>query len=209
MSNRLTIPQIEQVATAAGFEPRAVRAVIRVETGGSGYDARTGYLLIQHEPAWFKRLLPKAKLAEINQALSVELAAAAKLTASQKQLLKDWNIIIHNGVEGQVSERIAFDAASRIDKHAAMLSTSWGLPQMMGFNHAACGYATVEAMVEAFRVSEANQVAGMLRFIKANSKMAAALKRREWGVVAYYYNGAGYKQFNYDRRLATAYAELA
>jgi hypothetical protein len=203
MGIKLTPAQVGEAATAAGFEPRAVRAVIQVETGGSGYDAITGYLLIQFEPAWFKRLLPKAKLAAINAA-----AKAKAPTAEQVGLLADWRATQANLVEGQVRERLAFDAATRIDAHAAQLATSWGLPQMMGFNAQACGYATVEAMVEAFRVSEANQVAGMLRFIKGNTKMAGALKQKDWGILAYYYNGPAYKQFNYDKRLATAYAQL-
>jgi hypothetical protein len=161
-------------------------------------------LLIQFEPSWFRRLLPKAKLAAINAA-----AAAKAPTAEQAQLLADWRTTQANLVEGQKRERLAFDAATRIDAQAARLATSWALPQMMGFNHAKCGYATAEAMVEAFRQSEANQVAAMLRFIKSNAKMAAGLRDKQWGVLAYYYNGAGYKQFNYDTRLATAYAQLA
>jgi hypothetical protein len=204
MSIRLTPDQIASAAAAAGYEPRAVRAVIQVETGGSGYDAITGWLLIQFEPSWFRRLLPKAKLAAITAA-----AKAPKPTTEQAKLVADWQLTQGNGVEGQARERVAFDAACRIDKHTAQLSTSWGLPQMMGFNYAACGYKSVEDMVEAFRVSEANQVAGMLGFIKSNPKMAAALKKKDWAVLAYYYNGAGYKAFNYDRRLAAAYNSLA
>jgi hypothetical protein len=204
MSIRLTPDQIASAAAAAGYEPRAVRAVIQVETGGSGYDATTGYLLIQFEPSWFRRLLPKATLAAITAA-----GKAPAPTAAQKQLLVDWQVTQANAVEGQARERLAFDAACRIDKHAALLSTSWGLPQMMGFNAQACGYKTVEEMVEAFRQSEANQVAGMLGFIKSKPAMAAALKKKDWAVLAYYYNGAGYKAFNYDRRLAAAYNALA
>jgi hypothetical protein len=207
MGNKLTSQQLTDAAKAAGLEPRAVRAVIRVETGGSGYDKTTGYLLIQFEPSWFRRLLPKAT----TQTITAAATAVAKKTATPAQatLLKDWLVTQANGVEGQVKERLAFDAACRIDKHAAELATSWGLPQMMGFNHKACGHPTVEAMIEAFRQSEANQLAAMLRFIKSKPVMAAALKRKDWGVFAYYYNGAGYKAFNYDKRLAQAYDSLA
>lgn len=203
---RLTPQQIADAATAAGFEPRAVQAVIQVETGGSGYGAN-GWLLIQFEPSWFKRLLSKATL------LKIEVARLARndqtATPEQLQLIADWEITQANKVEAQLRERLAFDAATRIDARVAQMATSWGLPQMMGFNHQVCGYATVEAMVEAFRVSEANQLAAMLRFISANPKMKQALKAKDWGILAYYYNGAGYKQFNYDRRLAAAYATLS
>lgn len=242
MSNKLTPIQLTQAAEAAGFEARAVRAVIQVETGGSGYDSKTGYLLIQFEPSWFRRLLPKKRLAEINVALAARksdnaafdawrLATAkveainAKLavadrkplppkpmfrtTEEQSTLIVCWEIVNANQVEGQPRERIAFNAAVRIDARTAQLATSWGLPQMMGFNHVVCGYKTVEQMVEAFRVSEANQVAAMLTFIKSKKAMAGALKKRDWGVLAYYYNGPAYKTFKYDTKLAAAYASLA
>ncbi|WP_210518834.1 N-acetylmuramidase family protein [Hymenobacter terricola] len=207
MSNKLTSQQLATAAAAAGFEPRAVRAVIQVETGGRGYDKITGFLLIQFEPSWFRRKLPTATA----QAIAAAATAVARHTATPAQaaLLQDWVTTQANGVEGQVNERLAFDAARRIDPHAADLATSWGLPQMMGFNHAAGGFATVEAMIEAFRQAEANQLAAMLRFIKATPRMASALRKRDWGVFAYYYNGAGYKAFKYDKRLAQAYASLA
>ncbi|HEX8327452.1 MAG TPA: N-acetylmuramidase family protein [Hymenobacter sp.] len=207
MGKKLTSQQLADAATAAGFEARAVRAIIKVETGGSGYDKTTGYLLIQFEPSWFRRLLPKAT----TQAIAAAATADAKKTATPAQaaLLHDWLTTQANVVEGQAKERLAFDAACRIDKRVADLSTSWGLPQMMGFNHKACGLASVEALVESFRQSEANQLTAMLRFIKSKPPLAAALRRKDWGVFAYYYNGAGYKAFNYDKRLAKAYASLA
>ncbi|GAA4349853.1 hypothetical protein GCM10023185_06910 [Hymenobacter saemangeumensis] len=204
---RLTPAQIDATSLAAGFEPRAVRAVLQVECGGTGY-APNGWLLIQFEPSWFRRQLPPVITARIKQAVAAE-AAKKELTEAEVALLKDWRTTQANGVEGQLRERMAFDAACRIDKRAALLSTSWGLPQMMGFNHRACGFATVEDMVEAFRQSEANQLAGMLRFIKSKPALAAALKAKDWGVLAYHYNGPAYKQFNYDRRLATAYSTLS
>lgn len=207
MSNKLTPKQLTDAATAMGFEPRAVRAILKVETGGRGYDKTTGYLLIQFEPSWFRKLMPKSRM----QAITAASTAVAKKTATPAQVsqLQDWLATQANAVEGQAKERLAYDAACRLDKHAAQLATSWGLPQMMGFNHKVCGYSTVEAMIEAFRQSESNQLTAMLRFIKSKPAMAAALKKRDWGVLAYYYNGAGYKAFNYDKRLAKAYESLA
>lgn len=207
MSEKLTPQQLTDAATAAGFEAQAVRAVIAVETGGRGYDKLTGYLLIQFEPSWFRRLLAK----EGRQRLAAATTAVARQTATpgQQALVQDWATTQGNAVEGQVKERLAFDAASRLDPHAANLATSWGLPQLMGFNCEASGYATVEAMITAFQQSEANQLSAMLRFIKSKPPMAAALRNKAWGVFAYYYNGAGYKAFNYDKRLAKAYNSLA
>ena len=200
---RLTAQQIADAATAAGFEPRAVRAILKVETGGAGYDPATGKLLIQFEPSWFRRKLPAAVLAGITKA-----QAAQQPTPEQATLLQRWQTTQANGVEGQAREWVAFNAAFAIHPVAAMLSTSWGLPQMMGFNHAALGFGSVGGMVDAFKESEANQLRGMLAFINSKPALARAVKAKDWATVAYYYNGAGYKQFNYDRRLAAAYASL-
>ena len=207
--SRLTLPQLTAVATAAGFEPRAVRAILKVETGGAGFDAATGKLLIQFEPSWFRRYLPAAVKAALGAAEQVQHLDAARLSAGQRQLLSNWQTTQANGVEGQAREWLAFNAAFALAPKAALLSTSWGLPQMMGFNYAALGYASVDEMVDAFRASEANQLRGMLRFLSSKPALARAVRAREWAVVAYYYNGAAYKQFNYDKRLAAAYAALA
>ncbi|UOQ69051.1 N-acetylmuramidase family protein [Hymenobacter volaticus] len=207
MTKKLTPQQLAAAAETAGFEPRAVRAIIKVETGGSGYDRTTGYLLIQFEPSWFRRLLPK----DLRQKIASASATVMKRTATAEQitLTQDWAITQANKVEGQVRERQAFDAACRIDRHTAYLATSWGLPQMMGFNYKSCGYSTVEEMIEGFRQSEAKQLAAMLLFIKSKPPMATALKNRDWGVLAYHYNGAGYKVFKYDKKLGLAYEALA
>lgn len=114
---------------------------------------------------------------------------------------------ILNGVEGQAKEWAAFNLAAKSDLHSAIMATSWGLGQVMGFNHKAAGYITPEAMVDAFKESEYNQLKGMLEFIKANPKMFAALQAKDWATFAYYYNGKEYKEFKYDIRLATAYAK--
>lgn len=205
--NRLTPQQINDAAKAAGFEPRTVRAIVKVETGGAGYDSATGKLLIQFEPSWFRRKLTKARLLEIERARQARAAGTA--TEAQLDLVAGWETTQANGVEGQKREWAAFNAAFAIDKTAAMLSTSWGLPQMMGFNFAALGFKSVDALVDAFRESEANQLTGMLAFLNSKPALARAVRDKDWAMVAYYYNGAGYKQFNYDRRLAAAYATLS
>jgi hypothetical protein len=114
---------------------------------------------------------------------------------------------IPNGVENQTAEWIAFDIASKIDKAAALKSTSWGLGQIMGFNHKAAGYKDPESMVASFEESEYNQLRGMLNFIKANPKMLLGLQTKDWATFAKYYNGPKYKDFKYDTRMAEAYAK--
>jgi hypothetical protein len=87
----------------------------------------------------------------------------------------------------------------------ACLSTSWGLPQMMGFNHKACGYGTALDMVKSFAESEYNQVEAMVKFIRASPSMLSALNNHDWAGFARRYNGSGYRQNKYDEKLAKAY----
>lgn len=121
---------------------------------------------------------------------------------------KHTNIRIENGVQNQKIEYEAYFKAVNINEEAAMLSTSWGLGQVMGFNHKRAGHKTVQEMVLIFNSSEYYQLEGMLNFIKSNKKMFAALLNRKWDIFAYYYNGKYYKRFNYDEKLEKAYNQL-
>lgn len=49
---------------------------------------------------------------------------------------------------------------TRSGRRAALESTSWGLGQIMGFNHASAGFQTVEEMVAAMTTSEEAQLQG-------------------------------------------------
>ena len=61
--------------------------------------------------------------------------------------------------------------AKSLDEECAMMATSWGMGQCMGFNYKACGYPSVKAFVNAMYESERNQLMAMCNFIKSNAKM--------------------------------------
>jgi hypothetical protein len=124
----------------------------------------------------------------------------------EPQFFKRLKIV--NGVEAQGKEWAAYEKAKAINADEAMKATSWGLGQIMGFNHKVAGYATVSAMVSEFQISEYYQLKGMLNFICDNPIMVEALKKKEWAVFASLYNGKGYKKFKYDTRLADAYQKV-
>lgn len=81
-----------------------------------------------------------------------------------------------------------FDAAFRSNPKDAMRATSWGGPQIMGFNHAAAGFASVAEMVEAFADDEAAQLQGFVALIKSWG-LASAIRARDWRTFAARYNG--------------------
>lgn len=113
--------------------------------------------------------------------------------------------MIHNGVEGQAKEWEAFNEAFAIHPTYAMMSTSWGMGQVMGNNFPNLGFKTVDEMVDFCKESERNQVWCALKYIESRRSLKEAFKALNWPVVAYYYNGEGYKKNNYDYKLKTAY----
>lgn len=181
ISKKLTAGQIADLACKNGYEFAALNAIIQVESGGIGFASDTGKIIIQFEPAWFKRK-------------NTDWAKDTQHTVWQA-----------NKVGKQSEEWKAFNDAYAEDANAAMESTSIGLMQVMGFHYSELGFKTVGAMWDFAKESEANQVQLAIAFIKTNSKLDAALKNKDWATFAYYYNGAGYKQFKYDTRIAAAY----
>lgn len=105
------------------------------------------------------------------------------------------------------SGREAYLNAHRINAHAALLSTSWGRYQMMGFNHQIAGYATVEAMVAAFQTGEGQHLDGFVAFVKGK-KIDDDLREKNWRGFASGYNGSGYEAGQYHTKLAAAYEKM-
>lgn len=117
-------------------------------------------------------------------------------------------IIINNKVDVQGEEWKAFNEAYKLNSNATLLSTSFGLGQIMGFNFKAAGFKTVEEMYNSFKESEINQLRGMIKFIVNNKQMYLALCRLDWETFARLYNGPGYKKYSYDDKLRTTYEKI-
>ncbi|MFD0792756.1 N-acetylmuramidase domain-containing protein [Mucilaginibacter litoreus] len=185
MNLKLNNAQLYGLAMAYGYDYRALKAIIQVESGQTGFSKETGRLIIQFEPAWFKRF---------------------KTDWQKDTSHKTWQA---NKVGNQTSEWIAFNDAFALDADAAMKSTSVGMMQIMGFHYAELGFQTVGEMWDFAKVSEYNQVELALKWIKTIPALDRALQSKNWQKVAYYYNGAGYKRFNYDKRLADAHSKAS
>ncbi|RZK37308.1 MAG: DUF3380 domain-containing protein [Hymenobacter sp.] len=189
---KLTLNQIILLCKKYGYDLNVIRAFMAVESGGTGFSSFTGRMIIQFEPAWFKK----------------NYADWKKDTTG--------TVWLNNGIGNQVQEYAAFNDAYKRDPEAAMLSTSIGIGQVMGFHHLLLGFATVGAMWTFARESEANQLELILRFIKASPKLEQAVKAKNWTLIATYYNGAGflalakkYKFTPYDKQMETQYLKYA
>lgn len=177
MSKKLTRSQTEELAKKNGYEFAMLQSIINVESGGHGFDPKTGKIIIQFEKSWFKR--------------------------KKADWLKDTKNTVWQSdqVGNQVSEWKYFNSAFYSDPNAAMESTSIGMMQVMGFHYKSLGFKTVGAMWDYAQESEANQVDLAIRFIKNNPKLDKAVKEKNYRIIAYYYNGEQYEMFNYHTRL--------
>jgi len=98
--------------------------------------------------------------------------------------------------------------AFQLDPEAAQKSASWGIGQVMGFNFAAAGYATVDLMVQGAMASEDEQLKAMAAFLKS-SGLHRALAVHDWTSFARGYNGPDFVKNRYDVRLAGAFHQFS
>ena len=182
-AKRLDDVDLPKLGKILGVGEDELHAFIDVETRGSGFDEQ-GRPRILFERHKFYKYLPKSKRAEAVK------AGLASTTA---------------GGYGKESDQYPkLERAMKIDQKAALYACSWGLGQIMGFNHALAGYDTVEAMIESFKEDEENHLASAVAFIK-NTGLDDELRAHRWAAFAKGYNGVDYKRNRYDEKLAEAF----
>ena len=176
--------QIIDICKRQNIDAASLLAFISVETGGQGFDSKTGKILIQFEPVWFKKQAPYAPSGL-------------------------WSV---NKVDVQSKEWLAFNDAFKKDADAAMESTSIGLGQIMGFHYKRLGYETVGEMWDDAKKGIEQQINQMVKFINTDANLLNAIKTQNWNTVAIIYNGpkfrelaAKYKRTPYDQSLMEAY----
>ena len=178
----------QAVADDLGVDVASVKAVAQVEAGGAGF-------------------LPSGDPKILFEAHVFSSQTGGKFDTSHPKISSTkWDKSLYRG--GQV-EHTRLAEAMKLDRSAALKSASWGRFQIMGFNHKAAGYETVEEYVAAMKQDEGKQLKAFGSFIKSNPAMHKALKNKDWAGFAKRYNGSGYKKNNYDTKISNAYNKLA
>lgn len=97
------------------------------------------------------------------------------------------------------------------EKELTCQSTSWGIAQIMGFNYNVLGYNSAIDMLEAFKVSEDEQVKAFLKFCTFYKKgrFLKALQSLDYHLISYLYNGKNYSDNKYDIHLKEHMKEIA
>ncbi len=177
---------IAAAALLIGCNIAALHAVLTVETGNrSGFDDH-GRPKMLFEPHIFFRELRAGDPRLFNQAVAQKLAYPT------------WGMLPY-----PADSYPRLEAAIALNETAALHAASWGLGQVMGFNYAAAGCATVQEMVLAAMDSEAAQLGHVVGYILTNG-LSQYLIDQDWPAFAAAYNGRGQIQV-YAGRLATAY----
>jgi len=99
-----------------------------------------------------------------------------------------YSVQINRG--SQSEEWRALSSAYELHPAAALESTSYGLPQIMGFNAQTINYSSAEKLLLAFQNSCEAQVQGFFRFLQAN-KLIPVVNDHNWELFARKYNGPG------------------
>lgn len=183
---RLGMPQFEASAQRLGCEVAAVRAVVKVESGSSGFGA-DGRPIILFEPHIFSRLT-QHKFDQTDPDVSYP----------------SWGDKPYPRTQADRWAQLA--KAYVLDQEAAVASASWGLFQIMGMNYRKCGFNSAKEFVVDMAKSEERQLLAFEGFVR-NSDLVDELQRLDWEGFARVYNGSGQVE-KYGRLLREAYASF-
>lgn len=190
-AKRLDDIDLPKLGARLGVGEDHIHMFLDVETNGSGF-LKNGEVKKLFERHKFHKELKGGDPAKLKRAINAGLANPRA-----------------GGYGPESAQRAKIEKAMAIDETAALRSTSWGLGQVMGFNHKAAGYPTVQAMVKAFMDDEEAQLEGSVNFI-LNNRLDDELRKCKPGdpescrAFASGYNGSGYRRNNYHVKMADA-----
>ena len=188
MSNRplLTEMDLARAAKNLGVQVAAVKAVLEVEAprGGFQSDGQVSILFERHKFSKHTRGRFDKKHPDISNP-------------------------IPGGYGSYSVQHAKLERAAALDREAALMSASWGKPQILGSNWEEAGAESLQDFINKMHESEGAQLDLFVNFIKANKNRWAALKSLNWAEFARLYNGSNYRRFKYDTKLATAYRKHA
>lgn len=189
----LSEQNIVDFAAKHALEVPVVRAVYNVESGGVGFVGIKPKILFEGHVFW-------------KQLQDAGIDPNSHAAGNGDILFAKWN---PKSYVGGLAEHQRLERACQINRPAALRSASWGLFQILGLHAESLGYADVEAFVAAMTQSEADQLEAFGHFITVNRfgkrRLIDCLKAHDWASFAAGYNGSGYKQNQYDIKLAQAY----
>jgi N-acetylmuramidase len=184
MATLLTDADYAAAAESLGCEIAAIRAVADVESAGEGFNADgTPKILFEGH--------------KFSQFTEGEFDTTHPTLSYPK-----WSRQFYGKTQAEEHRRLT--DARKLHSTAALLSTSWGKFQIMGFNFGACGFTSVDWFVSAMCSGEKAQLDAFVEYIKSRG-LADELVEHRWSDFARLYNGPQYAVNRYDTKMAAAY----
>lgn len=182
-ASSVTDADIATLATRLGCSAKQLKAVAKVESGGSAFD-RFGRPKILFERHLFHRL------------------------TGGRFSLTPWSNPTGGGYNEDSWDKLS--RAACVDPLAAFAAASWGKFQILGMHWDGLGYPSSLEMAYTTVTSEAAHYEMLARYVERNNLQGALQKLStdpERNVAfARAYNGPGFKKFSYDTKLAAAMA---
>jgi len=187
----LMIDSLRKAAKELEVTVPHINAVMEVEARGSGFFSN-GLPAILFERHWFIKIYNQKYPNKAH-----EIAINHPDIASSKP----------GGYVGGLKEYDRFNKAREIDLYCAIYSTSFGLFQIMGFNHLKSGYDYIMDFYTAMNESEENHLMAFVKFNQTyrNGILIECLKNKDWKKYAEVYNGPMYAKNQYDKKLEQAF----
>lgn len=183
----LTEEDFRLVADELDVEVAAIKAVVKVETGGKmkGFSA-PGVPVVNFDASMYKKYGSKAqsKAGDKNAAVPPGLKGHA---------LREWTQLTN---------------ARQKNAQGADMGTFWGMFQIGGFHYKTCGCATVDEFVAKMSYSELEQLELFARFIESKD-LVKYLRDHDWAKFSRIYNGPSYARRGYHTKMAKAYKEYS
>jgi hypothetical protein len=184
-STPLSEAGLDAATTLLGVTPPDVWAVLSVETHGCGFLADRRPLILFERHVFHRHTN------------GIYDASHPKVSSTRP-----------GGYFGGSREYLRLQEAAALDRQSALLSTSWGIGQIMGENFTLAGFTAVEDMVTAIVGGEDAQLRATATYLKSRN-MHLSLARHDWTTFARKYNGPDFAKNHYDTRLRAAYASLS
>ena len=179
-------------AEELGVDVAAVMAVKEVESSGKGFLAPNKPVILFEGHIFWSQLKDRGINPEDH------------LEGNEDILYPKWT---KEHYKGGIAEYDRLERAKLIDEEAAVCSASWGLFQIMGFNHKVCGCETVQDFVTAMSENEGRHLDLFASFVRNNS-LVQYLRDKDWAGFARRYNGPAYAENRYDEKLSAAYEKF-
>lgn len=177
---------IADKAADLGIKAEDAAAVLKVESGGSGF-AASGDMIIRFENHVFFNQWGKSN----KQTFDTHFVFNADKRWTGHQFRKSASESFREFHGSQSAEWEVLELARGLDNDAALESISMGAAQVMGFNFGQLGFGSVQEMFDQMNGGIRPQLDGLFEFIENNDTCLSGLRAGDYVKFASGYNGSG------------------